>query len=97
MVVAGLALVFFFAFVGHVSAVPTPLPSGAVAWYLGNGNATDIVGGNNGTLANGAGFAPGKVGQGFNFPNQGVVTVPDPVSGGDFPDKPHLDPADSVW
>jgi hypothetical protein len=44
-----------------------PPPSGMVSWYPGDGNANDIQGGNNGTLQNGATFAPGKVGQAFSF------------------------------
>ena len=40
-------------------------PSGIVAWWPGEGNANDVVGGNNGTLEGGATFAPGMVGQGF--------------------------------
>ncbi|HEX8747700.1 MAG TPA: LamG domain-containing protein, partial [Pyrinomonadaceae bacterium] len=42
-------------------------PSGAVAWYTGEGNANDSQGANNGTLQNGATFAAGKVGQAFQF------------------------------
>jgi hypothetical protein len=38
-----------------------------VAWWPGEGNANDIAGTNNGTLLNGATFAPGKVGQAFSF------------------------------
>ena len=45
----------------------TPPPTGMVAWYPGDGSANDILGGNNGTLQNGAAFAPGKVGQAFSF------------------------------
>jgi hypothetical protein len=45
----------------------TPPPTGIVGWWKGEGNATDSVGGNNGTLLNGVGFAPGEVGQGFLF------------------------------
>jgi|GEM_PF-619849 len=54
-----------------------PPPSGMVGWWPGDGNANDIVGGNNGTPVNGAGFAPGIVGQAFSFngANQ-TVTVP---------------------
>jgi hypothetical protein len=44
-----------------------PAPSGLVSWWPAEGNAIDIVGGNNGTLINGAGFAPGEVGQAFAF------------------------------
>src|SRR4029077_20926090 len=43
-------------------------PSGMVAWWDGDNTANDISGNHNvGTLQNGAGFAPGKVGQSFKF------------------------------
>ena len=42
-------------------------PPGLVAWWPGDGNANDIVGSHNGTLQNGATFAPGLVGQAFSF------------------------------
>src|SRR2546427_8380874 len=42
-------------------------PSGLVSWWPGDGNAKDIVGPNDGTLVNGATFAPGKVGQAFSL------------------------------
>jgi hypothetical protein len=45
----------------------TPPPSGMVSWWPGDGNATDIQGANHGTLQNGATFAPGLVGQAFDF------------------------------
>ena len=38
-----------------------------VSWWPGDGDATDIVGTNDGALHNGASFAPGMVGQGFSF------------------------------
>lgn len=44
-----------------------PPPSGMVSWWPGDGNAQDIVGQNDGTLLNGATFAPGKVGQAFSL------------------------------
>jgi hypothetical protein len=44
-----------------------PPPSGLVAWWPGEGNANDIISGDNGTLTNGAAFAAGEVGQGFSF------------------------------
>jgi hypothetical protein len=49
--------------------------AGLVSWWPGNGNALDIVGGNNGVLTNGATFVTGEVGQGFEFLNNhaGVV------------------------
>jgi len=42
-------------------------PAGLVGWWAGQGNANDIAGTNNGTLPNGATFAPGEVGQAFSF------------------------------
>src|SRR4051794_12444443 len=52
-------------------------PAGLVSWWRAEGNATDAVGVNNGTLVNGAGFAVGKVGQAFSFNgNNQIVSVP---------------------
>ena len=48
-----------------VSCVPPP--TNMVAWWPGDGNGSDIIGGNNGTLMNGVTFAQGKVGQAFSF------------------------------
>ena len=45
----------------------TPLPSGAVSWWPGDGNTNDIVGSNHGQLVGGAKFAPGFVGEAFKF------------------------------
>jgi hypothetical protein len=42
-------------------------PEGLVALWSGESNAEDGVGGCNGQLVNGAGFAPGKVGQAFSL------------------------------
>src|SRR5207237_6866859 len=42
-------------------------PSGLVSWWAAEGTATDSADSNAGTLLNGVGFAPGKVGQAFNF------------------------------
>jgi uncharacterized repeat protein (TIGR03803 family) len=49
------------------STVCATTPSGLVNWWPGNGDANDIVGGNNGTLLNGTSFAPGEVNQAFSF------------------------------
>jgi hypothetical protein len=55
-----------------------PVPSGLVSWWPGNGNARDIRGRNNGTVFSGTTYAPGKVGQAFNFDGQnGGVSIPD--------------------
>ena len=42
-------------------------PSGLVSWWPADGDALDIVGGNHGTLQNGAAFTSGMVGQAFSF------------------------------
>ncbi len=64
----------------------TPVLPGRVNWWPADGNATDVVGGNNGTLINGAGFGPGILGQAFNFSgNQYVQTLyPVPFGSNNF-------------
>jgi hypothetical protein len=42
-------------------------PAGLIGWWPGEGNANDVIGGNNGTPVNGVSFAPGEVGQAFSF------------------------------
>lgn len=44
----------------HTPILP---PADLVAWWPGDGNANDIVGGNDGGLLGGSAYAPGKVGQ----------------------------------
>jgi hypothetical protein len=52
-----------------------------VSWWPGDGNANDIIGGDNGTLVGGVTFAPGEVGQAFSFDGAtGYVSVPDSPS-----------------
>ncbi|HXJ61850.1 MAG TPA: LamG-like jellyroll fold domain-containing protein, partial [Verrucomicrobiae bacterium] len=55
------------------------LPSAdLVAWWPAEGNARDAVGDNNGQLMNGAHFAPGRVGLGFELDGvDDFVLVPD--------------------
>ncbi|MFQ5627275.1 MAG: LamG domain-containing protein [bacterium] len=43
------------------------LREGLVSWWPANGNARDRIGANNGTLMNGATYAPGAIGQAFRF------------------------------
>ena len=45
----------------------TPVPSGIISWWAGDGNTDDIVGGNDGQLQNGATFAPGMVDDALSF------------------------------
>jgi len=59
-------LCLFAAFEAQSSDCVSP-PAGLVAWWPGDGTANDIAGINNGSLHNGATFAPGKVGQAFSF------------------------------
>ena len=57
---------------------PIPPPEGMVGWWPGDGNANDIIGGNDGTLTGDAIFAPGMVDQGFSLDGTGdFVVVPD--------------------
>lgn len=55
----------------------TTQPGGMVGWWPGNGNANDIINGNNGTLVNGVTYGSGMVGQAFSFTqaNQQYVEV----------------------
>jgi len=57
----------------------TPSPSGLVGWWPGEGNANDVVGGNNGTVTEGTvTYAAAEVGQGFNFDGgSNRIVVPD--------------------
>ncbi|HVU45322.1 MAG TPA: Ig-like domain-containing protein [Terracidiphilus sp.] len=57
-------------------------PSGLVSWWTGDDTANDIVGGNNGTLENSAGYALGEVNDAFslNGSNQ-YVLIAQPVPG----------------
>ncbi|MES2570990.1 MAG: LamG-like jellyroll fold domain-containing protein, partial [Verrucomicrobiota bacterium] len=50
-------------------ALSSPLapPDGLVAWWPGNGNAQEMVAGNDGELISGTTFGSGKVSQGFEF------------------------------
>jgi Na+/proline symporter len=55
----------------------TPVPTNLVSCWPGTGTAHDFVGTNNGLLQGGISFAPGKVGQAFNFNNTNAdVFVP---------------------
>ena len=54
----------------------TPTPSGLVAWWPAEGNANDIIGGNNG-IATAITYTNGEVGQAFVFDGtSGYVLVP---------------------
>src|SRR5690349_8225900 len=49
----------------------TPAPSGLVSWWTGDGIASDVIGGYNGILVGGVGFAAGEVGPAFSFDGLG--------------------------
>lgn len=55
----------------------TAPPSGLVGWWPGDGNGNDIVGGNNGTLLDGATFAAGEVGQAFSVDGTSYIDASD--------------------
>src|ERR1700722_7644054 len=58
-----------------------PSPPGLISWWRAEGNAVDIVNGNNGTLNGGASFAGGEVGEAFSFDGtSGFVQIPDAPS-----------------
>ena len=59
------------------ASVGTPLepPDGLVSWWPGDGNADDVVDGNDGILNGGVTYAPGIVGQAFSFDGTGEVIV----------------------
>jgi serine/threonine protein kinase len=63
--------------VAAVGKLPPALP-GLVAWWSAEGNANDVIGGNNGTVYNGVGYAAGEVGHAFSFNGtNSYVQVPD--------------------
>jgi hypothetical protein len=52
------------------------IPAGLVSWWQAEGNANDAADSNMGVVVNGASFAPGEVGQAFNFGGTNHVEVP---------------------
>lgn len=63
---------------GKCKPLATNAPNDQVLWLAGDGDANDSTGISNGTLQNGAGFAVGKVGQGFTFDGaDDQITIPD--------------------
>ncbi|MGA2786622.1 MAG: LamG-like jellyroll fold domain-containing protein [Verrucomicrobiota bacterium] len=62
------------------STLCAPVSSGLVGWWLGEGNADDVAGGNNGTLINNVNFVEGEVGQAFSFDGGSYVSIPDSPS-----------------
>lgn len=64
---SGFSALFFGLSTSVWGAACVAPPDGLVGWWPGEGNATDIVGTNNGILQGGAKFAAGKVGQAFSL------------------------------
>ena len=63
---------------GELNSAELWIPSGAtdlVSWWPGDGNTYDVVGGNHGSLANGASFGDGIIGQAFSFDGTGTVDL----------------------
>jgi len=57
---------------------PTNCIPGLVAWWRGDGDATDVTGAHNGTLLYGTTFSPGVAGQAFTFDlSRARVSIPD--------------------
>ena len=55
-------------------------PPGLVAWWPGDGDASDIAGTNPGVVKNGASFLPGIVGQAFALSGGAYVEIPNSAS-----------------
>ena len=54
-----------------------PAPSGLISWWPGEGNANDIIGGNNGVVTNGViAYSTGEVGSAFHYNGGGYVEIP---------------------
>lgn len=52
---------------GRLGGTCVQPPSGLISWWDGDGDASDIQDGNDGTLEGGVTFAPGKVTEAFSF------------------------------
>ena len=62
----------------QLNAIALPPASSLTGWWTGDGDATDAVAGNNGTVQGGATFTTGEVNQAFSFPDasgDGVTIV----------------------
>src|SRR5438105_2964029 len=70
----------FICLTAHAQTNCTAPPSGMVAWYPGDGNANDIVGGNNGSPQGSVTFAPGEVAQAFSFNGSSFETMGNPAA-----------------
>ena len=57
------------------SVIPASAQSNLISHWSADGDASDSQDNNPGTLENGAGFAPGEIGQAFNFQNGSYVNA----------------------
>jgi hypothetical protein len=64
---AGVAGIVTCLMASPAAAQCTPPPSGLISWWPAEGDATDLNGGNNGTIDGFATFAAGMVNQAFKF------------------------------
>jgi uncharacterized repeat protein (TIGR02543 family) len=72
---------------GNFIAAPPAVTNGLVSLWRGEGNAFDVVGGNNGTAAGGVSYKQGVNGSGFGFNgSDGHIRIPD-SSAWDFGNK----------
>lgn len=68
-----------------IAAAPAPLapnacapqPDGVIAWWHGDGDGTDAVGGHDASPVGAVGYAPGHQGQAFALDGASYLTVPD--------------------
>jgi hypothetical protein len=75
-----LALVIFLR-LDQAGAQCVPPPANIVSWWKGEGDATDAIGTNNGSIQGGVTFAAGEVGEAFSFDGTtSSVIVPDSTS-----------------
>ena len=72
----------------HAGAGCVPPPPSMISWWPADGDAKDLVGGNNGLLVNGAGFVPGLVGQAFSFTAANQIV--------EVTNSPSLDPTNAI-
>jgi uncharacterized repeat protein (TIGR01451 family) len=64
-----------------IAPLCAPAPDRLTSWWNAEGHPNDIVGGNNGTLQNGASYAQGRVGQAFTFDGTDqYISIPDQPS-----------------
>jgi hypothetical protein len=63
-----------------LSAAEVAYSYGLISWWRGDGNALDSIGGNHGTLVNGATFAAGHDGQAFSFNGSQYAQITAPVN-----------------